>query len=149
MTGEDHGWLEAKLLLTLGNHIVANQLGRFYPGNTDFVLDGEPGNIRLQYQPDVGFLKTEHVISTPGYIYRAPDLAIEIISPSQTFTEIRNKVKNYLKYGSQQVWIVMPDAKEIEDTSTDAPKTYTVGEAIPGGDLLPGLMLDVQTIFEA
>lgn len=149
VTGENHGRLEFKLLLAIGNHVMPNHLGMLYPGDTDFVLDGEPGNIRLQYQCDVGFLTTEHMVSTTGYIYRAPNLAVEIISPSQTYIEIRSKVKNYLKYGTQQVWIVLPESKEIEvHTLTAAPKTYTVGDTLPGGDLLPGLLWDVKSVFE-
>lgn len=148
MTGEEHSWIELKILLALGNFVAGKNLGRVYPGDTDFVLKGEPKNIEIQRKPDASFVKTEHVTPTKGFIYRAPDLAVEIISPSQSYTEIRNKVNEYFNYGTQQVWIVIPSSKTIEVfTAQNTFNTFTIDDTIDGGDLLPDFSLSVAQIF--
>ena len=148
-TGEEHGWIESLLLLLIGNHILANDLGRFYPGDVTFVLDGTPGNIRVQCEPDVAFIAKENVKPTQGFIYRAPDLAIEIVSPSQSYSEMTEKVDLYFKHGTKQVWLVLPDKKQIEVHFPDKkPEKYKVGQSVPGGDLLPAFTLDVAAVFE-
>ena len=148
-TGEEHGWLEYALLYFIGNHVVANKLGRVYPGEVVFVLDGTPGDIRVSREPDVGFLRQRNVKPTKGFIYRAPDLAVEIMSPSQDYHEMVKKAQEYFQYGSEQVWIVLPKDKVIETHLPDGDVTrYGFGEQVPGRDLLPGLLLDVQAVFE-
>jgi Uma2 family endonuclease len=148
-TGEEHGWLEYALLYFIGNHVVANKLGRVYPGDVIFVLDGSPDNIILSREPDVSFVRRENVQPTKGFIYRAPDLAIEIMSPSQDLEEMRKKAREYFQYGTEQVWIVLPKEKVImTNTPKGETKRYGFGEQVPGGDLLPGLLLDVQAVFE-
>ncbi len=149
VTGENHGRIEGKFIIFLGSHVLAKNLGQIYPGDVDFVLDGKPGGpINLKYQPDVAFVKAENVVSTPGLIYRAPDLAVEIISPSQSYDEIRTKCNDYLTHGTSQVWMVIPKTKEIEVRFPDGTsKTYKIGDLLPGGDLLPEFSLDVASIF--
>lgn len=59
------------------------------------------------------------------------------------------KAQEYFQYGSEQVWIVMPKDKVIETRLRDGDVTrYGFGEQVPGRDLLPGLLLDVQAVFE-
>jgi Uma2 family endonuclease len=151
VTGEDHGWIETNLIYYLTHHTKTHKLGRVYPGDTDFVLSGssESGTIRVQRRPDVSFIKAENVVATTTFIYRAPDLAIEIISPSQNITEIRQKIAIYFEYGTQQVWIVDPALKQVTVCHADGTaQPYSIGDHIPGGDLLPGLALDVAFVFE-
>ncbi len=148
-TGEEHGWLEYALLYFIGNHVVANKLGRVYPGDVIFVLDGNPGNIVVSREPDVSFVRREHVQPTKGFIYRAPDLAIEIMSPSQDYDGMIKKAQEYFQYGSEQVWIVLPKDKVIETHAPNGDVTrFGFGQQVPGGDLMPGLLLDVQSVFE-
>ena len=149
MTGEEHGHIEFKFILALGNHVVENKLGRLYPGDVDFVLDGEPDDIRLKREADVAFVQTERVQKTTGYFYGAPDLAIEIVSPTQYRPEMLSKAAEYLQHGTQEVWLVFPREQQIEVHRPDrAPKIYGVGDTIPGGDLLPGFELAVAAVFD-
>src|SRR5258705_422965 len=83
---------------------VSRNLGRLYPGDVTFVLDGTPGDIRKMVEPDVAFVSIENVKPSKGFIYRAPDLAIEIKSPSQNDEEMRDKAAEYIQYGTKQVW---------------------------------------------
>ncbi len=148
MGGERHGRIEFKLLLRLGTHVEAHHLGMLYPGDTVFVLDGEPGNIRLKRQPDVAFVAAERVQSSAGYIYGAPDLAVEIISPSERSTDIQKKLREYLRYGVRQVWHMYPEQGEVVVHLADgSAHTYGLGDTLPGGDVLPGLALSVSDVF--
>jgi Uma2 family endonuclease len=149
MTGEEHGWIEALLMHAFMNYVLKHG-GRVYPGDTDFVLDGEPGDVRIKRKPDVAFVAAEHVQSTRGYYFRAPDLAIEIVSPSQRHAQMLPKVAEYLLYGSSQVWLVFPSRKEVEVHTADAPaQVYGMGDVISGGELLPEFTLEVAALFEA
>lgn len=149
-TGEQHGWIEMQILLALGNWAKANKAGRVYPGDVTFVLDGKRGKLGKMREPDVAFVASENVQPSEGFIYRAPDLAVEIISPSQDFSELRMKVDEYLQYGTQQVWLVLPRLKQIEVFfADDSARIYRLTDAVPGGDLLPGFSLPVREVFEA
>jgi Uma2 family endonuclease len=144
MTGEQHGWIEAKILNALMNYVLQHDAGRVYPGDTDFVLEGEPGDLRLKRQPDIAFVATARVRPSQGFHYGAPDLAVEIISPSQSYAEIREKINEYLHYGAQQAWLVVPQTGQIEVYLPDGTiRVYHSGDTLVGGDLLPGFALDV------
>lgn len=150
VAGEEHGWIETKLVLAVGNFVVANKLGRVYPGDTSFVLDGSADEVNVMRAPDVAFVKADRVIPTQGFIYMAPDLAIEIISPSQSYAELSEKIEDYLAYGTEEVWLVLPNLKKIEVYRADKPRTrYGVGQSVSGGTLLPGFTLNVRDIFDA
>jgi Uma2 family endonuclease len=138
------------ILLKVGGHVLENSLGRVYPGDVTFVLDGTPDDIRVQREPDVAFVSRKNVKPTKGYIYRAPDLAIEIVSPSQSYSEMTEKIDLYFRYGTKQVWLVLPDKKQIEVHFPDRkPEKYIVGQSVPGGEMLPGFSLEVSGLFEA
>jgi Uma2 family endonuclease len=150
MGGEEHGWIETLFIRALSNWAVENRMGRIYTGDTNFVLDGEAGDLQLKRRPDIAYVASNRLKKSKGYIYGAPDLAIEVISPSERPTAIRRKLGEYLEFGVKQVWQVYPDTKEIivhfpDNTS----RTYGSGETISGGDLLPGFSLEVAQIFEA
>jgi len=137
MSEEEHGWLETLLITAFTNWALQNKAGRVYPGNTQFVLDSVPGDIRMAHRPDVGFVRDDRVEKFKGYIYKAPDLAVEIISPSEQPEAIQRKLNEYLDHGVQQVWQVYPETRQIVVHCPDrTARTYSVGDIIPGGDLI-------------
>jgi len=147
--GEQHGWIESLILYQLGSYVISTKAGRVYPGDVPFVLDGEPSNIFVMCEPDVSFVAQARVTPTEGFIYGAPDLAIEIISSSQTYLEVFDLLDKYFRYGTKQVWLVIPDKQQIVVHMLDGKSTkYSVAQTIPGGDLLPGFTLDIATVFE-
>lgn len=147
--GEEHGTIEFRLLLAIGNHVVAHKLGRVYPGDTDFVLQGTPQNITLKRRPDVSFVAEKRVKKTKGYIYASPDLAVEVISPTERPGPILKKLSEYLTYNVKQVWHVYPGRQEVIVYLPDgSSQTYKSGDFLPGGDVLPGFSLAVADIFK-
>jgi len=150
MGGEEHGWIETLIIHILTEWVLETGKGRIYPGDTDFVLDGTPENIRLKRRPDVAYVSSKNVKASKGYIYAPPDLAVEIISPTERPGKIRKKLREYIQHGVKQVWHVYPDSREIVAHFPDeTSKTYRPGDTLPGGDLLPGFSLDVAAVFEA
>jgi Uma2 family endonuclease len=150
MAEEEHGWIETKRVLAIGNFVVANKPGRVYPGDTSLLLDGNEDEIYVMREPDVVFVKAERLIPTQGLIYMAPDLAVEITSPSQSYAERSEKIEDYLAYGTEEVWLVLPNLKKFEVYRADKPRArHGVGQSIPGGTLLPGLTLNVSDLFDA
>lgn len=77
----------------------------------------------------------------------APELAIEIISPGQTFGQMIQKASSYLAGGVLQVWVVDPTAKNVTVLYVDrAPKTYVNGDIIVD-DLFPELSVEIDRLF--
>jgi Uma2 family endonuclease len=151
MAGELHGAIATNLILAIGGHVKANELGRVYPGDTAYVLEGDEHDIRTMRLPDVSFVSAGRVKQTDreGFYYQAPDLAIEIILPSERTATTRAKLNDYLRAGTQQVWLVYAATQQVTVYRPDGTATtYGVGQAVPGGDLLPGLALDVAAVFE-
>ena len=76
------------------------------------------------------------------------ELVIEIISPDQTFGEMSQKAIDYLNGGVSRVWVVDPKAKTITIFYPDAPPQTKRGEAILTDNLLEGLQLTPQQVFQ-
>jgi len=97
----------------------------------------------------VSFVKQSNITPSQGFIYGAPDLAVEIVSPSQKEPQMLAKANEYFHYGTQVVWLVYPRQKTIEVHTPGKAIKYGLGDTIPGGDLLPGFSLSVSQVFES
>lgn len=148
-TGEEHGWIESLLIMLIGSYVLANKLGRVYPGDVAYVLRGDPLDIQRQREPDVSFVKQDRVTPSRGFIYGAPDLAIEIVSPTQDEPEMIDKANEYFRYGTEVVWLVYPRERLIDVRTPVSAIKYGMGDTISGGDLLPGFSLSVAQVFES
>jgi Uma2 family endonuclease len=107
------------------------------------------GNIRA---PDVSFTRWERL---PGgrppqrFGEGAPDLCVEIISPSETYRDVRRKVEEYLASGASQVWLLEPldETLTIHHANGDV-RLYRAGDEVNSGDLLPGFSCLVSDVFD-
>lgn len=152
MAGELHGAIATNLILALASYVKAHKLGRVYPADTTSILEEDAQGIQLMRLPDVSFVAADRIKThnRETYYQLAPDLAIEIISPSERAVTIRSKLKEYLRTGVRQVWQVYPETQEIVVHLADGTvHTYTTGHTIPGADVLPGFELPVAAIFDA
>lgn len=150
MAGELHGAIEANLLIALGSYVKTHQLGRVYPGDTTFILEGDATHIITARMPDVAFVARDRLKTQDRdeFYVQAPNLAIEIISPSERVGEIEAKLQDYLKAGVQQIWQVYPDAKRVMIfTPHQATRIYEAGQVISGGELLSGFEIAVDETF--
>ena len=117
---------------------------------TMFILDPVANT---QRRPDVAFVSAERwpldrPISTTGEIEVVPDLAIEVVSPSNKRGELSRKVRQYFRLGVRQVWVVEPETHEI--FVHHSPKTIEIfedGDILDAGEIIPGLRLVVFDLF--
>ncbi len=135
--------LGARMIWFLSAFVMPNNLG-FVTG-----ADGGYQIGRERYIPDCAFVSKakQAAPSEEAYNHIPPDLAVEVLSPSNTPDEIAIKVDNYLRAGVV-VWVVNPDAQRVTVHRPDAaPRTYGIEETLDGGSVLPGFTLSVRDIF--
>ncbi len=151
MAGELHSAIGVKLIVLLVLHVQANRLGRVYGADITFVLKGTPDNIQTMRLPDVSFVSAGRVkeADRAGYYYQAPDLAIEVVSPTERAVETQSQVNDYLRTGTREVWVVYPETQQVIVHRPDGTAAiYNADQTIPGGELLPGFSLAVADIFD-
>ena len=138
------------LVEILGPFARANRLGRFFNEMLFRIDIGQD----LQRRPDVAFVSharwpyNRRVPDVPVWDM-VPDLAIEVISPSNSASAVHRKVHDYFKAGVSRVWVVYPEQAEVYIYSTPKQiEVVGVGQELDGGDLLPGFRLPVAILFE-
>ncbi len=96
--------------------------------------------------PDVSFIVKERLPKDwLHYPAMAPDLAVEILSPTDSFEATMEKVDEYLRQGTQIVWVVITSTKEVLVCTTKG--KHTVNDVLTAPTLLPGFELPIKTIF--
>lgn len=147
--GEEHGWLAGNLAALLGHFVRKHRLGRFYAAETGFVVARDPDTVRA---PDAAFVSAERLASTirrGPYFEGAPDLAVEVLSPSNTRAEMAAKVRDFLAAGARAVWVVDPSRQEVAvHRPGRPPETLSRHETLDGASAVPGFRLPVREIFE-
>lgn len=146
-----HALLSARVFARLVVYAEAHDLGEVTGPDGGFLLHTDPETgLETVRVPDVAFTTIARKSTAPDKIYRgAPDLAVEVISPLETFTIIRKKLRDYFAYGVKRVWLVYPDARSIEVYSNpeDELVILDMEGTLEGGDLLPGFSLKVKEVF--
>ena len=80
----------------------------------------------------------------------APDLAVEVISPSNQATDMHRKIRQLLAAGTALIWIVHPETRTVEvHTQSGAANASGCDDVLSGGDVLPGFEIPVREIFPA
>jgi Uma2 family endonuclease len=144
--GFEHGALAVRIASSLDTFVRRHGLGKVLGAETGFVLFDDPPTVRA---PDVAFVARERLpADRRGYARLAPDLAVEIVSPSNTHSEIQDKVFDYLDAGTRLVWVVEPRGRTVTVyRSRDAIRILTSDQEIGGGDVLPGFRIPVSEFF--
>ena len=146
----DHSWLGTALYDRLRDHVVANALGKCFPDGTGYELPivGRPDTYRI---PDVSFIRAGRI---PRVRVRhralalAPDLAVEIRSPSDTAAVLGRKLVDYLDAGTALVWVIDPEARTAEVHKAGEPvRVLHEAEVLDGGGVLPGFALRLVDLF--
>jgi len=142
-----HDRTSRRLLRLLGDFVGAHELGEVF-GETGFVLARDPDTVR---GPDVSFVSRERLagLDDTRFFSRAPDLAVEILSSSNRRGAMHAKVADYLAAGTRVVWVVDPKRESVTTyRELLAPRRLESNEALDGGDVLPGLAIPVEAIFQ-
>ena len=100
-----------KMMFRLSTFVERRKLGVYGSGEGGFRLASEPDTVRA---PDVWFLRAERVPVgglPDGFFPGAPDLAVEVLSPTDRFVDVLQKVEDYLRAGTQLVWVIDPEGR--------------------------------------
>lgn len=147
-----HGSIASEIARLLGNHVVERGLGRV----TIEVGYHPPGERRTVLLPDVAFESWARAARAPlpTYAPYMPDLAVEVVSPSQTLAETRRKAAVYLRHGTVMIWLIHPARNNAESwtTSDDGAarsEIIDIDGELSGGTILPGFTLPLRRLFSA
>lgn len=147
--GFEHGDLAMELGSRLREFVRERELGRVVAAETGFVLREEPVRVR---GPDVAFVAGHRLppaAERRGFLRLAPDLAVEVVSPSNTWAEVAAKVRDYLEAGTRLVWIVEPKSRSVTvHRPGAAPRVIDGAGTLDGEDVLPGFRVELESLFE-
>jgi Uma2 family endonuclease len=146
--GHEHGSVTMNFSGPLHTFVKANNLGVVYAAETGFLLSSDPDTVRA---PDIAFVNRERVrvLQKGGYFPGPPDLAVEVISPGDTYAEGEDKVHSWLDAGCQLVVVVNSRNRTVKVyRSTSAVTILTIDDSFQAQELLPGFDLPVRQIFE-
>ncbi len=147
----EHAIICANINRLIGNYLVGKNLGRVMDSTVEYrFLARQKKN--LGRYPDVSFIKQERLPKDfRSYPEIAPDLVVEVASPSDKIYDIQAKVRLYQKLGVSLVWIVYPFDRTINVYRlADEPTPQVVNEAgtLDGENVIPGFKLLVSEIFD-
>jgi Uma2 family endonuclease len=142
-----NSYIAMQLGKLLSNFVDANNLG--YVFGADAGYDVSPGNTLI---PDVSFISKTGSPEFPTGNILPPDIAIEVISPSETPRSITSKTERYLGMGTKQVWNIYPDEQVVEiwrmgENDELRMQSLTAVMVLTGGDILPAFELPLKIIF--
>jgi Uma2 family endonuclease len=145
--GRRHARVARNILRSLDDHVVEHGLGEVYP-EYGYVLSRDPDTVRA---PDVSFLRRDRLErggEEEGYFPGVPDLAVEVVSPSDRFSAVSLKVDEYLEAGTPMVVLVDPPQRSvIVYRSRTGVTVLTEDDVLDGGDVVPGWRLPVRDVF--
>jgi Uma2 family endonuclease len=145
-SGGEHGVITVNLTAQLAVYVKANSLGFVFGAETGFKLERDPDTVLA---PDIGFISKNRLSQIPkGYLEIAPDLAVEVISPSESKTKIERKTAQWLAHGVREVWVVKPKTETVEVHRVNESRILAIDSELIGSEILPGFKIAVAAIFE-
>ena len=149
--GRFHGKYSALITISLGGHAWVNDLGEIHTGDTGFILETAPDHVRA---PDFSFVRKERVDAlgndyTPGFFPGPPDLAVEVISPNDRYTEVEEKAADWLAAGTLAVIVVNPRNRTVRIHRPQADViVLNEDDVLEVQDIVPGWRMAVRDIFK-
>lgn len=147
--GSEHGWIAGNIYHYLSVHVREKNIGRVYAAETGFLISRDPDTVRA---PDACFVSYERLATvepSKAYLALAPDLVVEVVSPSDSSSDVESKVKLWLESGSQLVLVADPATKTIRVYENKSEiRVYHTGEQINTGDVCQNWTLSVDDVFE-
>jgi Uma2 family endonuclease len=147
-SGFDHGATVDNFQVLLSNHVRANRLGVVVGAETGFRLSRTPDTVR---GVDVGFVRADRIPATgrpTTYWDGAPDLAVEVVSPTDTVEAVEEKVDDYISAGCAMVVVINPRRRTLTvHRGGRDPVVLREGDAFAAEDVVPGFQCSIAAIF--
>lgn len=143
----EHGLLCMNVGRRIANFVAENDLGLVCGAETGFLIEREPDTVRA---PDLAFLGRDRIpkVKPASFCPVPPDLAVEVLSPSDNASYVMEKTNQWLASGVQAVWIVDPKTKLLTSyRRRDSETTVTTSSSLEDVDLLPGFSMSAADIF--
>jgi Uma2 family endonuclease len=133
--GARHGDVVASVARLLGNFVGARRLGRVLAGDAGFVLRRNPDTVRA---PDVAFVTAARLPGRPPaeFMSGAPDLAIEVVSPSDDWKAVDKKAAEFIAAGARAVWAIDPGTESAKVYTGAGSRVLAPGEVLACPELL-------------
>lgn len=145
--------IHAAILGTLSAEITIyvrkSGAGRVLVGDAPFVLERNVEGKDTVRGLDIAYISTERL---SGKLPRkpllvAPELAVEVISPSNKAEDIEKKIQQLLEAGTVLIWIVYPDLQSVAVHTNEGSVTLSETDMLTGGEVLPNYAISVREIF--
>lgn len=148
-TNPTHGRIEVNVAVALGSFVRTQNLGVVMAGEVGVFTMRDPDTVRA---PDVLFLSHERdALRTrrDGFLEVAPDLVVEILSPTDRPEAVRRKLDEYFAAGVRMAWVIDPAPRAVRvHRPGGGVRSVAAGGVIAGEDVLPGFELPVGDVLE-
>ena len=148
-TNRRHGLIATRLSGILGDFVRRQDLGFVMGDNVGFVLRRDPDSVRA---PDVSFVDWDSASlddDLDRFVEGPPTLAVEVVSPHDRSRETHERVQDYLRAGTRQVWVLWPGTRSVTVHHPDGVARELGPDAtLDGGNVLPGFSTPVAELFE-
>ena len=146
-TGGVHGFLETRLALLVGGFVNDKEVGLCMIGEVGVYVRRNPDRVR---GADLAFWSNAKLPDgpPPGFVEVAPDLVVEILSPTDRWVDMRQKIEDYFSIGVSTLWIVDPDEETVYVYRSPSSRTaLRSGDTLTGTGPLTGFTLPVSELF--
>ena len=148
-TNPTHGRIEVNVAAALRAFVRTQKLGLVMAGEVGVFTTRNPDTVRA---PDVLFLSHERDARRTrreGFLDVAPDLVVEILSPTDRADALRRKLDEYFAAAVRMAWVIEPATRTVRVHRPGGEvRTFAAGEVIAGEGVLPGFELPVDEVFE-
>ena len=146
--GFESSWIGSLLMTMLMTHCRQNRLG--------WVVGNEPGfrcypnDANQVRKPDIAFVSFARLPAGKppvGYCVVVPNLAVEVVSPTDVAKDIEDKVSEYLAAGVECVWVVHPNSRRVQVYTGDRGVILNESDELSGDPLIPGFRCSLKELF--
>lgn len=144
-------WVAGEIHRRLGNHVNEQNLGWAFPEGTSYQCFAvEPERVR---KPDASFVAAgrfdNDLPPEEGHVRIPPDLAVEVVSPNDSYFEVDQKVEEFLEAGVRLVWVINPETRtaKVYRPGEQAVAHLHANDELSGEDVLPGFRCRVGDLF--
>ena len=147
--GGPHGRAATNIVSRLIAYVEPRELGWVFADGAGYLLLALPRTVR---SPDASYVRANRLPVEgvgPGFLRIAPDLAVEVLSPSESASELEEKLDDYRACGTPLIWVVDPMRRTVMVVASDAPVRWLrEGDTLDGGDVIPGFSCEVAELFK-
>jgi Uma2 family endonuclease len=155
--GEAHMLIASNLHVSLGSYVLTKKLGRVLsPGS--YVLKIPNATTDTVRSPDLAYLAKEKITGQSGAVQIAPDLAVEIYSPTDRPGILKEKLEDYQAAGWDLVWVIYPASAPRKKQNTveiyrlqQSPnpiQTLSINDTLEGAEIISGFKMPVAQLFD-